>query len=58
MKVQFNWDRDGKVNEGSSCWVRVAQRLTEAGLPWRFGNSFYRGERVFRMEAPRDSAIE
>jgi 3-(3-hydroxy-phenyl)propionate hydroxylase len=24
------------------------------GLPWRFGNSFYRGERVFRMEAPHD----
>ena len=24
------------------------------GLPWRFGNSFYRGQRVFRMEAPHD----
>ena len=21
-------------------------------LPWRHGNSFYRGQRVFRMEAP------
>ena len=32
--------------------VGVAQRVTEAGLPWRFGNSWYRGQRVFRMEAP------
>jgi type VI secretion system secreted protein VgrG len=32
VKVQFNWDRDGKVNEGSSCWVRVAQ--TWAGNKW------------------------
>ncbi|WP_298234257.1 FAD-dependent monooxygenase [uncultured Azohydromonas sp.] len=34
--------------------VGVAQRITENGLPWRFGNSFYRGQRVFRMEAPHD----
>ena len=34
--------------------VGVADRMTEAGLPWRFGNSYYRGERVFRMEAPHD----
>jgi 3-(3-hydroxy-phenyl)propionate hydroxylase len=26
--------------------------MTAKGLPWRFGNSFYRGQRVFRMEAP------
>ena len=32
--------------------VGVAQRITENGLPWRFGNSFYRGQRVFRLEAP------
>lgn len=32
----------------------VAQRVAEDGLPWRFGNSFYRGQRVFRMEAPHD----
>jgi type VI secretion system secreted protein VgrG len=25
VKVQFHWDRDGKFNEDSSCWVRVAQ---------------------------------
>lgn len=34
--------------------VGVAPRVVEAGLPWRFGNSFYRGQRVFRMEAPHD----
>jgi type VI secretion system secreted protein VgrG len=25
VKVQFPWDREGKSNEQSSCWVRVAQ---------------------------------
>ena len=34
--------------------VGVADRITENGLPWRFGNSYYRGQRVFRMEAPHD----
>ena len=34
--------------------VGVADRMTEIGLPWRFGNSHYRGKRVFRMEAPHD----
>ena len=34
--------------------VGVAERICEKGLPWRFGNSFYRGERVFRLEAPYD----
>jgi 3-(3-hydroxy-phenyl)propionate hydroxylase len=34
--------------------VGVADRMTEHGLPWRFGNSFYRGQHVFRMEAPHD----
>lgn len=32
----------------------VADRITANGLPWRFGNSFYRGQTVFRMEAPYD----
>jgi len=32
--------------------VGVADRVTENGLPWRFGNSFFRGERVYRLEAP------
>jgi len=34
--------------------VGVAGRMTENGLPWRFGNSYYRGQHVFRMEAPHD----
>ncbi|WP_438002363.1 type VI secretion system tip protein TssI/VgrG [Sorangium sp. So ce185] len=25
IKVQFHWDLDGKRNERSSCWIRVAQ---------------------------------
>jgi len=32
----------------------IADHVTENGLPWRFGNSFYRGKQVFRMEAPHD----
>ncbi len=27
VKVQFHWDREGKKNQDSSCWVRV-------GTPW------------------------
>ncbi|ANJ56938.1 monooxygenase [Pseudomonas silesiensis] len=34
--------------------VGVSGAVTEQGLPWRFGNSYYRGQRVFRMEAPVD----
>lgn len=34
--------------------VGVADQVLENGLPWRFGNSYYRGQRVFRMEAPQD----
>ncbi|WP_207005584.1 type VI secretion system Vgr family protein [Trinickia mobilis] len=36
VKVQFHWDRGGKNDEQSSCWIRVAQ-------PWaskRFGMQF------------------
>ena len=25
VKVQFHWDREGKKDENSSCWIRVAQ---------------------------------
>jgi type VI secretion system secreted protein VgrG len=32
VKVQFHWDRDGKNDEKSSCWVRVAQ--VWAGAKW------------------------
>jgi type VI secretion system secreted protein VgrG len=32
VKVQFHWDREGKYDEKSSCWVRVAQSM--AGRNW------------------------
>lgn len=32
VKVQFHWDREGKKNERSSCWLRVAQLW--AGKQW------------------------
>ncbi len=32
VKVQFHWDRYGKSDEKSSCWVRVAQQW--AGKKW------------------------
>lgn len=32
VKVQFHWDREGKNNESSSCWVRVAHSW--AGNNW------------------------
>jgi type VI secretion system secreted protein VgrG len=37
VKVQFYWDRDGKNDENSSCWIRVAQSF--AGKRW--GASFW-----------------
>jgi 3-(3-hydroxy-phenyl)propionate hydroxylase len=35
--------------------VGVAERMMAKGLPWRYGNSYYRGQRVYRMEAPHDA---
>ncbi len=32
VKVQFHWDREGKKNESSSCWVRVSSAW--AGKGW------------------------
>ena len=32
IKVQFHWDRYGKLDENSSCWVRVSQSWT--GKKW------------------------
>jgi type VI secretion system secreted protein VgrG len=32
VKVQFFWDREGKKDENSSCWIRVAQNW--AGKNW------------------------
>jgi 3-(3-hydroxy-phenyl)propionate hydroxylase len=34
--------------------VGVAPKLMENGLPWCYGNSYFRGQRVFRMENPRE----
>ncbi|TDF83925.1 FAD-dependent monooxygenase [Pseudomonas sp. H9] len=34
--------------------VGVADRVSELGLPWSCGNSFYRNQLVFRMENPQD----
>jgi type VI secretion system secreted protein VgrG len=31
VKVQFHWDREGKKNENSSCWIRVSQVCAGAG---------------------------
>jgi 3-(3-hydroxy-phenyl)propionate hydroxylase len=35
--------------------VGVTKRMLEKAYPWRSGNSIYRGQRVFRLEAPYDS---
>jgi type VI secretion system secreted protein VgrG len=32
IKVQFHWDREGQLNEHSSCWIRVSQPW--AGKGW------------------------
>jgi type VI secretion system secreted protein VgrG len=32
VKVQFHWDREGKCDENSSCWIRVGQSW--AGNRW------------------------
>ena len=37
VKVQFHWDREGKKDSSSSCWIRVGQLL--AGRRW--GASFW-----------------
>lgn len=31
IKVQFHWDREGKGNESSSCWIRVGQIWAGSG---------------------------
>lgn len=40
MKVQFLWDREGKKNENSSCWIRAVQHwdgLFRIGTPVLIG---------------------
>lgn len=32
VRVQFPWDRDGKSNDDSSCWMRVAQGWAGTGF--------------------------
>jgi len=32
VKVQFHWDREGQLDENSSCWLRVGQAM--AGNGW------------------------
>ncbi|ONY04922.1 type IV secretion protein Rhs, partial [Burkholderia cenocepacia] len=32
VKVQFHWDRLGKRDQGSSCWVRVSQPWAGSGF--------------------------
>jgi type VI secretion system secreted protein VgrG len=32
VKVQFHWDREGKADAESSCWIRVSQ--SQAGKGW------------------------
>ncbi|NJO37926.1 MAG: type VI secretion system tip protein VgrG [Rhizobiales bacterium] len=32
VKVQFHWDREGRQDENTSCWVRVSQAWAGAGF--------------------------
>lgn len=36
IKVQFHWDRYGKDNEQSSCWIRVSQSLAGPSFGMQF----------------------
>ncbi|MBB3258389.1 type VI secretion system secreted protein VgrG [Paraburkholderia bannensis] len=36
VKVQFHWDREGKLDEQSSCWIRVAQPWASKGFGMQF----------------------
>jgi type VI secretion system secreted protein VgrG len=44
VKVQFHWDRYGKNDENSSCWVRVSQSWTGKG--WGHIANPHMGEEV------------
>jgi type VI secretion system secreted protein VgrG len=44
VKVQFHWDREGKRDENSSCWVRVSQG--HAGKSWGYVDIPRIGEEV------------
>jgi 3-(3-hydroxy-phenyl)propionate hydroxylase len=34
--------------------VGVGEQAAAAGLPWRHGNSFFRGQRVYRLDVPHE----
>ena len=36
IKVQFHWDREGRRNEHSSCWIRVSQMWAGPGWGTQF----------------------
>ena len=36
VKVQFHWDLEGRMDEHSSCWIRVAQAWAGAGWGTQF----------------------
>ncbi|MBK8268649.1 MAG: type VI secretion system tip protein VgrG [Planctomycetes bacterium] len=36
VKVQFNWDREGRFNEDSSCWIRVSHGMAGGGYGMMF----------------------
>ncbi|MCA9192401.1 MAG: type VI secretion system tip protein VgrG [Planctomycetales bacterium] len=44
VKVQFHWDREGKYDDKSSCWVRVSQM--HAGKGWGYMDIPRIGEEV------------
>jgi len=50
VKVQFHWDREGRSDESSSCWIRVAQPSVENGaaiiprVGWEVVVSFQEGD--------------
>ncbi len=43
VKVQFPWDRYGKYNENSSCWVRVSHQLGRQKLGWHIHTPYRSG---------------
>ncbi len=36
VKVQFNWDREGKFDDKSSCWIRVSQGMAAGQYGFMF----------------------
>lgn len=57
VKVQFHWDRYGKSDESSSCWVRVSQNW--AGQEWGWQSVPHVGHEVIveHLEGDPDRPI-